>query len=96
VQLVDISEGIRSSAYLSVADLAKAVKGSGAAFKVGPVDENCYCLVGILLREELERYLRSLLPPFLRIMMISSPKYRMFVNQRWGYPQTEELIKETY
>jgi hypothetical protein len=45
---------------------------------------NCCCLVGILLHEELERYLRSLLPPFLRIMMISSPKYRMFVNQRWG------------
>jgi hypothetical protein len=32
-------DGIRSSAYLSVADLAKAGKGNGAVFKEGPVDE---------------------------------------------------------
>jgi hypothetical protein len=32
-------DGIRSSAYVSVADLVKAGKGSGAAFKEGPVDK---------------------------------------------------------
>jgi hypothetical protein len=96
VQLVDILDGSRSSAYVSVADLVKAGKGSGAAFKEGPVDEKLLLSYWNLLRGELERHLRSLLLPLLRIMMISSSKYRRFVNQRWGCPQTEERIKETW